>query len=190
MFTGIVEAKAKVLETPQGGLALERPASFTDIKVGSSISVAGVCLSVVSFDEAQMRFDIVPETYAKSRLGELTKGASVNLERSMKAGDRVDGHVVQGHVEGTGEVVNGSFDKLRRKIENNLSIRLPHELLKNVVEKGSIAIDGVSLTVAKIDGDVITIALIPHTLEHTTLGTLQKGDHVNIETDVLMRGVR
>lgn len=327
MFTGIIEAAAKIIEARDGLLIIERPTSFTDIKEGSSIAVSGVCLSVEELNKKSIRFSVVPETIRKTTLGSKKEGDLVNLERAMRADGRLDGHIVQGHVEGVGEVITfessssprppnvssiprplppeeegekkrnlpmGSnmlyfsrtwkairYDQLgvrfRRQFvigervldffcpsirlaievdggihqdalqkkedsirdaflreehqietlrfpnesvlqnlpsvvktirerltdvsppppeeglgveemkEGTLQIRVPASFLPNIVSKGSIAIDGVSLTVASIDGDQITVALIPHTLKHTTLGKLQSGDRVNVETDVLAR---
>lgn len=179
MFTGIIEATARVLDLTPRGLTVGRPKSFTDLRIGSSVCVAGVCLSVVKLTKTSMQFDVIPETLKKSRLGSLTKGDRVNLERALKASDRFDGHVVQGHVEGVGVVMNNT---------SLFHLRIPIGLMGAVFSKGSITIDGVSLTVAKIDGGHIWIALIPHTLKYTTLGELEKGDLVNVETDLFLRG--
>ena len=178
MFTGIIEATAAILDPSPTTFTIERPGSFTDITIGSSICVSGVCLTIVEFDDASMTFTVVEETLKKSTLGSFKKGDRVNLERAMKAGDRLDGHVVQGHVEGTGKVVAPP---------PQLTVSIPKDLQKFVIPKGSIALDGVSLTIAEIDEDRVTVALIPHTLEHTTLGALKKGDRVNVETDMLLR---
>ncbi len=197
MFTGIIEATAKVLERGSStrgsplGLTIERPKSFTDLKIGSSICVSGVCLSVVKLTKASMQFDVVPETLKKSRLGKLKKGERVNLERAMKAGERLDGHVVQGHVEGTGRVKSVK----RKEKSAEIIIHFPRPTaagralftFHSIVPKGSIAIDGVSLTIAKVNSKEVTIALIPHTMKNTTLGSLKKGDRVNVETDMLGR---
>lgn len=153
---------------------------FDDIQMGSSIAVSGVCLSVVEFDAKTMRFDMVPETLQKTKLGQLHSGDTVNLERAMKAGARFEGHVVQGHVEGTGEVVEPG---------PNLHIRTQNEIKKFLIHKGSITIDGVSLTIASVTDDGCTVALIPHTMSVTTLGSLRNGDPVNLETDILIRAV-
>lgn len=179
MFTGIVETTANVQKMENGRLIIGRPTTFDDVKIGSSIAVAGVCLSIVKLDDQSMSFDIIHETLNRTNLGALKKGDSVNLERSMKTADRFDGHVVQGHVEGTGRVIESGKGTLR--------IELPEELQVHVVSKGSVAIDGVSLTVAGIDKNTCLIALIPHTLKETTLGKLKKNDLVNIETDILSR---
>lgn len=185
MFTGIVETTAAVREKTSTGLVLERPAIFDDLTIGCSITVNGACLSVVHFDNASMTFDIVPETWAKTNLGDLIVGRLVNLERALGANGRFEGHIVQGHVEGTATVV--SLDKPKDSPWATLTIELPDNLTPYVVYKGSIAINGVSLTVASVDGNKCSIALIPHTLEITNFGLLTSGDRVNIETDVLAR---
>tara|TARA_Y100000310_G_C20596680_1_gene770878 strand:- start:322 stop:990 length:669 start_codon:yes stop_codon:yes gene_type:complete len=185
MFTGIIEVKGIVESVDGGQLILARPSSFTDISMGSSIAVGGVCLTIVEFDEQSMTFDVVGETREKSTLGALQKGDIVNLERAMKAEDRFEGHIVQGHTEGVGEIISVEQDGPW----TNLIINLSDDVVPTVVQKGSITIDGVSLTVASVTGNECRIALIPQTIEHTTLGELKKGDHVNIETDVLGRYV-
>lgn len=194
MFTGIVEATAKILDKTSRGLAIERPKRFTDIKIGSSVCVSGACLSVVKLVGDSMVFDVVPETLKKSRLGTLKKGDMVNLERAMKAGDRMNGHIVQGHVEGVGIVFKTpttSPSPTRSVGEGNtLVLHLPLALRRFVIPQGSIAVDGVSLTVAGVHGDKISVAIIPHTLKRTTLGSLRKGDRVNVETDVILRHLR
>ncbi|TSC79946.1 MAG: riboflavin synthase [Candidatus Peregrinibacteria bacterium Gr01-1014_25] len=186
VFTGIVEATGTVIEKRPHRLTVARPKTFRDLKIGSSISVAGVCLSVVEKKNTTMSFDVVDETLARTTLGSLREGDCVNLERSLKAGDRFEGHIVQGHVEGVGTVIS------RRLLAASavIGIRLPAFLATHVVPKGSIAIDGVSLTVAFVKDGTITVALIPHTLAMTTLGLLQKGDRVNIETDIVARYAR
>lgn len=183
MFTGIIETTAQVLKNADGRLVLERPAIFDDIKLGASICVSGVCLSIVAFDDQSMRFDVIDETLSKTKLGNLTSGDAVNLERALKVSDRFEGHMVQGHVEGTGVIGN------QLSVTGVLEITLTDDLVPFVISKGSITIDGVSLTVASIADNKCTVALIPHTLSVTTLGSLQTGDRVNIETDILGRYV-
>ncbi len=185
MFTGIVETTAPILRKTDTSLVLERPTSFKDLSLGCSISVSGVCLSVVKFDEVSMHFNVVGETWARTNLGSKKEGERVNVERALAANGRFEGHIVQGHIEGTAEVMELKNDGQWTM----LTVRLPHDLLPSVVFKGSIAIDGVSLTVAALEGDLCTIALIPHTLEITTLGSLKPGDTVNIETDILAKYV-
>lgn len=179
MFTGIVEAIGMIQEVAPGRLGVQHPPSFTDISEGSSVAVAGVCLTVASLAGQNMLFDVVPETLSKTILGRLHPGDRVNLERALPAGGRFEGHIVQGHVEGVGRVT-----EMRK---GSLTVVLPNGLLPSVVEKGSIAIDGVSLTVANLRENCCTIALVPHTLAHTTLGFLKPADPVNVETDILAR---
>jgi riboflavin synthase len=185
MFTGIVEATAKILKKSDDSLVIDRPSTFDDIKNGSSISVSGVCLSVVQFDDTSMTFDVVPETFARTTFNGLTSGDYVNLERALRADGRFDGHVVQGHVEGTAEVAQIR----KKKTGAEVVLSMNDELATCMIPKGSVAVDGVSLTIATAEGNGCTIALIPHTLEQTTLGDLQQGDLVNIETDILGRTI-
>ncbi|MFH1444522.1 MAG: riboflavin synthase [Candidatus Peregrinibacteria bacterium] len=183
MFTGIVEATAKVTARQGGKLSIERPQAFNDVARGSSIAVAGVCLTVSILDEHSLTFDVMPETVAKTTIGSLSIGDLINVERALPAHGRFEGHVMQGHVEGIGEVVG-----LERKGEDvRLTIRAPSALRHAIIPKGSIALDGVSLTIVDVGTDVFTIALIPLTLAQTTLGIKRMGDHVNIETDILVR---
>lgn len=180
MFTGIIEATAEVVTMGGGKLTVRRPPAFRDVSIGSSICVSGACLTVTELTEAAMTFDVVPETLSKTTLGSKKEGDSVNLERALAASGRFEGHVVQGHVEGVGEVgVPPST--------SHLTISLPRQLLPFVVSKGSITLDGVSLTVASVEHDLVTVAIIPHTLAQTTLGSLRKDDRVNVETDILAR---
>ena len=197
MFTGIIEFVASIKEKKAFQITVERPPSFKDIRIGSSISVSGVCLTIVKLTKTAMTFDLTPETLKCTTLGSLKKSDWVNLERAMKKGDRFDGHMVQGHSEGTAIVSHFAFrvSRLKNKTRNPkpdtknvmLTIALPKKLTCFVLEKGSIALDGVSLTVAEVKGNQITVALIPYTLKHTTLGLLKKGDYVNIETDIIVR---
>ena len=209
MFTGIIEATARVQSSAPGILTIERPASFDDLRRGSSVSVQGVCLTVRDLNSTSMTFDVVPETLSRTALGKLRAGDRVNLERAMSASARLDGHIVQGHVEGIGIVAGSSpaphslgeatavataggeggllVARSAAQEEAMLIVRIPKELRQNVIEKGSIAIDGVSLTVASLEGDQCTVALIPMTIAETTLGSLKPGDPVHIETDVLVR---
>ncbi len=186
MFTGIIEATAKVQTNESGRLILERPKSFDDLKIGSSICVSGTCLSIVEFDETSMQFDVVDETLRKTTLGNLKIADMVNLERSLKADSRFEGHIVQGHVECRAHIIDKQIETGKGIL---LTISLPEDISSFVIQKGSVAMDGVSLTVAKKDGHTFTVALIPHTLSITTLGALETDDHVNIETDILGRYV-
>ena len=186
MFTGIVECATAVVEKTDTGLVLARPAAFDDLALGNSIATSGVCLSLVEFTEKTMRYDVVPETWARTNLGDLTVGDTVNVERSVRADGRLEGHIVQGHIEGTAETISLLQDG--RWV--TLKLRMPAALLPYVVKKGGIALDGVSLTVADVEGDIVSIALIPHTLQVTTLGLLTPGKRVNVETDIVGRYVR
>ncbi len=183
VFTGIIESMAKVRSPEEGRLTLERPKSFTDVRIGSSVAVAGTCLTIVALDDATMTFEVVTETLRKTTLGSVNAGSIVNLERAMPANGRFEGHILQGHVEGIAEVVSICDEKMGKMI----TIVLPEDLVTFVVSKGSIALDGVSLTVAKIEDQHCSVAVIPHTLVHTTLGTLREGGEVNVETDVIGR---
>ncbi len=185
MFTGIIEATAAIREKHVRGLIVERPVFFDDLRPGMSVSVSGACLTITEMDAATLSFDVMQETWNKTKLGKLQSGDRVNLERALRADGRFDGHIVQGHVEGTGEVMgleNGGGDVL-------LKINLPQDLSPFVIPKGSIAVDGVSLTVAALTEQSCILALIPTTLHETTLGTLQAGDLVNIETDMFVRTI-
>jgi riboflavin synthase len=182
MFTGIIEALADVLDRTPMGLRIARPGSFTDVKLGASIAVSGVCLTVTAFDDAGMSFDVVDETWDRTTLGALQAGDKVNLERALAANGRLDGHVVQGHIEGVGEFID-------LNARHEARVKLPKELLPFAIPKGSICLDGVSLTIAAVKDDVITVALIPETLSRTTFGLRKKGDGINIETDILIRAV-
>lgn len=185
MFTGIIEATAEVRSAEQNALTIERPHFFDDIRIGSSICVSGVCLSVIAFDESSMSFDVVDETLSKTKLGGLQPGDRVNLERSLMANGRFEGHIVQGHIEAVALVMQEWTQE-----EGILQLEVPSELSAMIVSKGSITIDGVSLTVAHKTDDRFSVALIPHTLEHSTLGELRLGDRANIETDIVGRYVR
>lgn len=177
MFTGIVEDTARVVQKGNSSLVLERPTLFDDLKIGCSIAVSGACLSVTKFDDKTMSFDVVPTTFQKTKLGSLNPGNFVNVERALPANGRLEGHIVLGHCEGVATV---------EKIENTMmTIAIPKNLLPYVVLHGSITLDGVALTVAELQKDQVTVALIPHTLENTTLGSLKPKDKINVETDVL-----
>ena len=187
MFTGLVSAVSRVVSLRSGTagavLAVERPADFGDAAVGESIAVSGVCLTVVPPAAAgqPLCFDVSPETLSRSSLGGLSPGAGVNLERALRASDRLGGHVVAGHVDGTAEVlaVEASGESWTFRFS------LPAALARYAVEKGSISVDGVSLTIAGLREGSFDVAVIPHTFEATTLGERKAGDVVNLEVDVL-----
>jgi riboflavin synthase len=187
VFTGIVRELGTVVSI-QGEksirLELDAPETAAGVRVGDSVSIGGVCLTVVRIDGSRLAFDAVPETLARTSLGALAAGAQVNVEPALRAGDPLGGHYVQGHVDGVGTVlsVEPEGDGVR------LAIAAP-ELARYCVEKGSIAVEGVSLTIAALRDDGFEIALIPHTLAATTLGRLEAGDRVNLEADVLAKYV-
>ena len=188
MFTGIVErlADVKAIEPTAAGRRLVVASGYEETpRIGDSIAVNGVCLTVVDATGGHIAFDVVTESLDRSNLGSLESGSRVNLERPMSAAGRFDGHVVQGHVDGRGTVVSrtseGDADRLR--------VELPSDLARYVVEKGSITVDGVSLTVTAIGADWFEFVLIPHTLDVTTLGKRGIGEHVNLEVDVIAKYV-
>ncbi|MGZ4289296.1 MAG: riboflavin synthase [Gaiellaceae bacterium] len=178
MFTGLVRDVATVRSLVGGRLVVETP---LEAAIGDSIAVDGVCLTVVDNADGALAFDAVPETLARTSLGTLEHGSRVNLEPALRAGDALGGHYVQGHVDGVGSY---------RGVAGDLHwFDAPPEILRYVVEKGSIAVQGTSLTVAAVDGRGFAVALIPHTLEVTTLGRLEPGARVNLEADVLAKYV-
>ncbi|HEX5174077.1 MAG TPA: riboflavin synthase [Gaiellaceae bacterium] len=181
MFTGIVREVGTVVAFDGSRLVLEAPETASVGAVGDSVAVAGVCLTVVEAGEGRLAFDVVPETLSRTALGGLASGASLNVEPSLRVGDRLGGHVVQGHVDAVGRVRSVAPEGEGRR----LWVDAPGTVLGYCVEKGSIAVDGVSLTVAAFDDDGFEVALIPHTLAVTTLGRLEPGAEVNLEADVL-----
>ena len=187
MFTGLVETVGEVLEVRRArGAARLGIASALDpreLREGESIAVDGVCLTVARIGRDRFHADVVPETLSRTTLGALRPGAAVNLERALRPADRLGGHLVQGHVDGTLEV-----EWLRsRGADRRLRVRLPRELARYVAQKGSIALHGVSLTVAALDPAGFEVALVPHTLARTNLGRLRPGDRLNVEVDLLAR---
>jgi len=173
MFTGIVQERGRVLSFDAGRLVV---ASGVGAAIGDSVAVNGVCLTVVDAPDGRLAFDVVQETLDRAK----PFGDEVNLEGALRAGEPLGGHYVQGHVDGVGTV---------RSTGEHVWIDAPPDLLRYVVEKGSIAVDGVSLTVAKVDERGFAVALVPHTLEVTTLGLLAAGDTVNLEVDILAKYV-
>ena len=186
MFTGIVEERGTVLEAGTFRLVVRCRTVVTDSDIGASVAVNGVCLTVVARGPEDLAFDLSEETLARSTLGRLRPGDPVNLERPVTLSARLGGHLVQGHVDGVGEVAAIERDDQGGAV---LTTRVPEGLLRYTVEKGSIAVDGVSLTVAALAGDGMRVALIPHTLAVTTLGTVVPGDLVNLEMDVIAKYV-
>ncbi len=186
MFTGIIEELGAVLERALDRITVSCRTVLTDADVGSSIAVNGVCLTVVDRGPGHLGFDLSEETLRRTSLARLSPGDPVNLERPVTLTTRLGGHLVQGHVDGVGEV-----DGVEAEPAGGawLTIRPPAELLRYLVDKGSVSVDGVSLTVAGAEGDAFSVALIPHTLAVTTLGTARVGDAVNLEVDVLAKYV-
>jgi len=177
VFTGIVREVGTVASFDGGRLVVE---TGTEAAIGDSVAISGVCLTVTARDNGALAFDVVAETLDRTTLGKLTAGARVNVEPSLRAGDPLGGHIVQGHVDGVGSL---------RERSDLTWFDAPPELNRYCVEKGSIAVDGTSLTVATVDNAGFAVALIPHTLEATTLGSLEPGDPVNLEVDVLAKYV-
>ena len=188
MFTGIIEEKGHLLAIERGAsasrISVECPAIFEGIALGDSVAVNGVCLTVSSFpQEGAFAADVMPETFRRSNLGSLRAGDAVNLERAMAANGRFGGHIVAGHIDGTGKV-----SKL--KTEGNavlMTVAAPAELMRYIALKGSIAIDGASLTVAAVGASSFTVSLIPFTAAETALLEKKAGDEVNLETDIIAK---
>ena len=188
MFTGIVEGigiikkfekktntrSAAKMKVDLGNLAKR-------LKAGHSVAINGVCLTVTKISKGEAEFEMIGETIRKTDLGKLESGDKVNIERSLKVGDRMEGHFVLGHIDGTGKIIN--IEKLPKEIK--LWIELTNDLTKYVVKKGSIAIDGISLTLVDVIKNKISVCIIPHTMETTNLDSKKIGDKVNIETDIL-----
>jgi riboflavin synthase len=186
MFTGIVEERGRVVAIDGHRLTVGCMVVPVDSGVGASVAVNGVCLTVVENTGATLGFDLSEETIARTSLRRLGPDHAVNLERPVTLAARLGGHMVQGHVDGVGEIVAVEADDADGA---RLRVRVPHELMRYVVEKGSITVDGVSLTVAAVHEDGVTIALIPHTQHVTTLGEATPGDLVNLEVDVIAKYV-
>ena len=189
MFTGIIEelGEVKAIEQQQDAIRLTIGAKkvLSDLGRGDSISCSGTCLTAIEIDDSGFTADVMLETLKRSSLSEVKVGDPINLERAMSATTRFGGHVVQGHVDGVGEFVS------REKSDNWdwVRIKMPHDLMKYVVMKGSITFDGISLTVNEIDEDIIGLSLIPETLTVTTLGYKKPGDKVNVEADILAKHI-
>jgi riboflavin synthase len=183
LFTGLVREVGSVVSFADGRLTIAAPDTYRAAHVGDSISIDGVCLTVVEADADRLSFEAVPETLARTNLGSLAIGAAVNVEPALRAGDALGGHYVQGHVDGVGVV---------RSVEQEgggkrMWIDAPAELHRYLVEKGSVAVSGTSLTVAAVDERGFAVALIPQTLAATTLGVVTAGGVVNLEVDVLAK---
>ncbi|WP_294750774.1 riboflavin synthase [uncultured Ruminococcus sp.] len=185
MFTGIIEEVGTVKAVKRSGtssfIEIQAKKVLEDVHLGDSIAVNGVCLTVTHCDGSIFRADVMNETLSRSSLGSLTTGSLVNLERAMAADGRFGGHIVSGHIDGTGTVSDIRNDG----IAVWYTITAPHELLRYIVEKGSVAIDGISLTVAKVTETSFSVSIIPHTAAQTILGTKKTGDMVNLENDII-----
>lgn len=185
MFTGLIEEKGivqKIVKSgPSASLTIKARKVLNELEIGESIAVNGVCLTVTAFISSVFTVDVMLDTLIKTNLGYLTPGAEVNLERALGLGSRLGGHLVTGHVDGTGVIL--SLDE--RGIATKMRVKVPPELEKYLVLQGSVALDGVSLTVAELKPGVVMVSLIPHTKKITTLGSKKVGDLLNIETDIL-----
>lgn len=191
MFTGIVEEVGRVrsIKEERGTRRLTVSASQVtkELKKGDSISVSGVCLTSVQITPNAVTFDLAEETWSRTSFSRIHEGALVNLELPMRADGRFGGHIVQGHVDGTGQFL--ALDRIPGADDYWLHIRIPAELERYVIFKGSLSIEGISLTVARIEGTEVTVAIIPHTWEMTNLRSLKPGDPVNLETDMIAKYV-
>ena len=191
MFTGIVEEVGKVTKIEQRGenrrITIEAEATPTELRTGHSVAVSGVCLTALDIGSKSFCADLAPETWIRTSFSRIREGALVNLELPMKADGRFGGHVVQGHVDGVGKFL--ALDRIADSENWWLHIELPAEVEKYTVYKGSISIEGISLTVAKLDGKRCSVAVIPHTVEATNLKSLKLGDPVNLEADLIAKYV-
>ncbi|NLE95555.1 MAG: riboflavin synthase [Dehalococcoidia bacterium] len=183
MFSGIVEEIGTILELSPHHIAIEASKILSDTVVSDSISVSGVCLTVTAAGPGSFRASVMPETLRRSNLGSLTVGDLVNLERAVTPETRLGGHLVLGHVDGVGHIVSIVPEEEARMV----SIQAPAEVMRYIAFKGSVAVDGVSLTVARLDSDSFAVSLVPYTSEHTTLGRARPGQIVNLEVDVVAR---
>lgn len=181
MFTGIVEEVGQVKAIGNGTLQIQAAKVLEDVKLGDSIAVNGICLTVTGFNSHSFQADVMPETIKRTSLGELKLGSPVNLERALTLSSRLGGHIVSGHIDGTGRIVSLKEDKnaILMKIQTDGAI------LRYIVEKGSVALDGISLTVAQVDSRDFTVSLIPHTRQVTNLSAKREGSLINIENDVV-----
>ena len=185
MFTGIVEEMGKIVRVEKGAkssrLTVSGDKIFSDLKLGDSVATNGVCLTVTSFSKGIFTADVMNETLKRSNLGELRQGSMVNLERAMIANGRFGGHIVSGHIDGTGVITKIEQDD----IAVWYTIRADRKIMKYIIEKGSVAIDGISLTIARVTDNDFSVSLIPHTAKETVLGYKKTGDTVNLENDVV-----
>jgi riboflavin synthase len=190
VFTGIIRERGRVADVQQGAnairLSLEAPETASRAAIGDSVAVNGVCLTAVAVADGTLAFDAVPETIRRSSLGRLQAGDEVNVEPALRVGEPLGGHYVQGHVDGVGHVRSVATDGDDDVV---VWVGAGPELVRYLVEKGSVTVEGVALTVTAVDEDGFSVALVPHTLAATTLGALSAGDPVNLEVDVLAKYV-
>jgi len=191
MFTGIIEEVGRVISIVQDGgnrrLTVSSSRLVRELRKGDSMAVSGVCLTAVDIASTSVGFDLAAETWNRTSFSRIKEGALVNLELPMRADGRFGGHIVQGHVDGTGKFLG--LDPIPDADDYWLHIEIPLELARCVISKGSLSIEGISLTVAKIEGTAVTLAIIPHTLEMTNLKSLKPGDPVNLEVDMIAKYV-
>lgn len=191
MFTGIIEEVGRVIKIAQNGgnrrLTVSSSQLVNELKTGDSIAVSGVCLTAVDIQPNSIGFDLAAETWNRTSFSRIKEGALVNLELPMRADGRFGGHIVQGHVDGTGKFL--ALDPIANAYDYWLRIEIPPDLARYVIFKGSLSIEGISLTVAGIEGTRVTVAIIPHTIEMTNLKSLQSGDPVNLEVDMIAKYV-
>ena len=185
MFAGIVEEVGRVVEAKPDRLVIQADAVLEGAKVGDSLNINGACLTAVAIEDNRFTVDVTPETLRRTNLGLLKPGDAVDLERALSVADRIGGHIVQGHVEATGEVLSVDPDG------DSLVMRFqaPPQVMRYVVSKGFIAVDGISLTVVDCDSSSFSVSVIPYTRDHTVLGVRKAGDQVNLETDIVARYV-
>jgi len=185
VFTGIIEEIGKVTSVKSGGLVIAASKVLQGIELGGSIAVNGACLTVTSFNARSFSVDIMPETLKRTNLGLLSAGDRVNLERPLAMGERLGGHLVQGHVDATGRLISIEWEAGAMIV----GFEAPPEVMRSVVEKGFIAVDGVSLTVVSRDASSFQVSIVDYTRRHTTLGSRQMGDLVNLEVDIVAKYV-
>ena len=191
MFTGIIEEVGKVVKIEQRGenrrITIDAASVSGELKTGDSVAVSGVCLTALNINPKSFSADLAPETWARTSFSRIHEGALVNLELPMQANGRFGGHIVQGHVDGVGKLIE--LERIANSENWWLHIQMPPEIEKYTVFKGSVSIEGISLTVARLEQNICTVAIIPHTVERTNLGSLHPGDPVNLEADLIAKYV-
>ena len=191
MFTGIIEEVGRVTRIEQRGenrrITIGAKSVPKELKEGDSVAVSGVCLTAIDIKAESFGADLAPETWARTSFSRMQEGAPVNLELPMRADGRFGGHIVQGHVDGVGKLIG--LERIADSDNFWLRIELPRDVEKYTVYKGSISIEGISLTVAKLEGKICTVAIIPHTVEMTNLNSLKRGDAINLEADLIAKYV-